>query len=241
MIYVIGIGPGGIKYFTAEAVEAIHDCEFIAGYEKYIKLVQKYFPDKKFMSYSMRQELERCKDVLNIALDQKINIGLISGGDPDIYGMASPILELAKNFKELEIKIIPGLTAANTAAAILGAPLSNDFAVISLSDLLTSWDVIEKRIKAACEGDFVICFYNPGSNTRRENFKRACEIMLIHKNKNTPAGIVKNISREGQEFKITTLDEIKNYEPKMNETIIIGNSFSYIHDDKFITPRGYKI
>ena len=240
MIYVIGIGPGGVDGLTVEALEALKECEIISGYERYIELVKKFLPEKNFMTYSMRSEVERCRDVLKISQDGK-KIALISSGDPGVYGMAGLMLETAKGTDE-KIKIIPGVTAANSAAAVLGAPLMNDCVNISLSDLMTSWDIIEKRLKAACEGDFVICIYNPASHHRPENFKRACEILLQHKSPDTPCGYVKNINREGQEFEIMTLEKIKSCKKiDMLSTVIIGNSQTYISDGKLITPRGYFI
>ena len=236
MIYVIGTGPGDFKYITPEALEALNKCEIISGYEKYINLIKNNFPDKIFKIYSMRQEIKRCEDALKLSRENKI-IGLISGGDSGIYGMAGLILELANNNDK--IKIIPGLTSAICAAGILGAPLTNDFAVISLSDLLTPIEIINRRLEILSAGDFVICIYNPGSKTRTENFKTACEIMLKYKSPDTPCGYVKNISRPGEFCEIMKLSEIKNLKPDMNYLIIIGNSQTYIKNNKLITPRGY--
>ncbi len=239
MIYVISTGMGDYLDLTGRAIKALNECEIIVGYKKYVGLIEKHFPNKKFISYSMREEVARCEFVLKIAHDENKNVGLISGGDAGIYGMAGLVLELSG--KDDIIKIIPGLTSATAAAALLGAPLSNDFAVISLSDLLTPQEVILKRVKCSCDGDFVICFYNPGSERRRELFKQACSIIMEYREKNTPAAIVTDVSREGQECKILTISEIQNYEPKMNQTIIIGNSKTFNRNGKIITPRGYKI
>ena len=240
MIYVIGTGPGEIDGITPKALKALNECEIISGYSRYIDLIREYFPEKKFLSYSMRQEVKRCHDALALSRENK-NIALISGGDSGVYGMAGLMLEVASGSGE-EIRIIPGITAANSCAAILGAPLMNDYATISLSDLLTDWSVIKKRLICACEGDFVICIYNPASNHRPDNFIRACEIMIQNgKNKNTPAGYVRNIGRENEFSKVTTLGEIMNEKIDMLCTVIIGNSKSYISDGKIITPRGYKL
>ena len=238
MIYVIGIGTGDYGDLTINAINALNDCEIIFGYKKYVDLIKKYFPDKKFSAYKMREEILRCEDILEIAGDNDRIAGLISGGDAGIYGMAGLILELAD--ENTNIKIIPGITSAISAAALLGAPLSNDFAVISLSDLMTPRKIIFERIKGAALGDFVICLYNPGSNSRHEIFELACEILSNYLNKNTPAAILKNVGREGQECKILTLGELKGYKPKMNELIIIGNSQTFIRHGKMITPRGYE-
>ena len=240
MIYIIGTGPGEIDGITPKALKALKECEIISGYSRYIDLIREYFPGKIFMSYSMRQEVQRCNDALELSRENK-NIALISGGDSGVYGMAGLMLEVASGSGE-EIRIIPGITAANSCAAILGAPLMNDYVTISLSDLLTDWEIIEKRIICACEGDFVICIYNPASNHRPDNFIRACEIMIHHgKNKNTPAGYVRNIGRENEFRRVTTLGEIMNEKIDMLCTVIIGNSKSYISDGKIITPRGYKL
>ena len=240
MIYVIGIGPGGIEGLTIEALEALKKCDVISGYKVYVDLVKKFLPKKIFASYPMRTEVERCKDALKYSGINK-NVALISSGDSGVYGMAGLMLEVANNSSE-KIKIIPGVTAANSAAAVLGAPLMNDYVIISLSDLMTPWEVISKRLKAACEGDFVICIYNPASRKRPENFTNACEILLEYKSPDTPCGYVRNIKRDEQESKIMTLSEIKDCKAiDMFTTVIIGNSQTYISKDKkLITSRGYK-
>ena len=241
MIYVIGIGPGGKNGMTLEALEALEKCEIIAGYEKYIELVKKFLPTKLFYSYHMRDEIKRCREVLEISRETGKSIALISSGDPGVYGMAGLIHETAKDSAE-EIFIIPGVTASNSASAILGAPLMNDYVHISLSDLMTPWEVIAKRLRAACEGDFVICIYNPASNHRPENFKNACEILLNYKSPETPCGYVKNINRGGEEYEIMTLEKIKNCEKiDMLTTVIIGNSQTFELKNKLITRRGYEI
>ena len=241
MIYIIGIGPGDKDGLTIEALDALKECEIISGYEKYIELVKKFLPEKFFIASPMKSEIERCKHALEFSLKEGKKIALISSGDAGVYGMAGLMLEVAEG-TGASIKIIPGVTAANSAASVLGAPLMNDYVNISLSDLLTSREVIEKRLTAACEGDFVICLYNPASRNRRENFKRACEILLRYKSPDTPCGYVRNIKREGQEAEIMTLEEIKDCgKIDMLCTVIIGNSKSCIIDGKFITPRGYKL
>ena len=241
MIYVIGIGPGGSEMITSQALEALKACEIIAGYKNYIDLVKKFLPGKNFLSFPMKSEILRCQEVLKISRELNKDIALISSGDSGVYGMAGLMLEIASG-SGVEVKIIPGITAANSCAAILGAPLMNDYANISLSDLLTPWDVITKRLIAACEGDFVICLYNPASHHRPDNFKKACKILLKYKALSTPAGFVKNINREGELSQIMTLKEIKDCDLiDMSCTVIIGNSQSYILDGKIITSRGYNI
>ncbi len=238
MIYVVGIGPGGLDEITPRAVNAMKSCDVIVGYTRYAELVRDVFPDKDFITSGMRSELERCTAALNASLSGK-TVALISSGDSGVYGMAGLMLEVAEGSGQ-EVKVIPGITAANSCAAVLGAPLMNDYVTISLSDILTDWDTIEKRLVAACDGDFVICLYNPASHHRPDHFRRACEILLKHgKSPDTPAGYVRNIGREGQTHEITTLREIMTRKIDMLCTIIIGNSQSYVTDGKIITPRGY--
>ena len=223
-----------------EALYALKACDIVSGYKVYIDLVKKFLPEKIFAVYPMRSEIERCEDALNFSRLGK-RVALISSGDSGVYGMTGLMLEVAKDSGE-EIKIIPGVTAANSAAAILGAPLMNDYVVISLSDLMTPWKIIEKRLKAACEGDFVICIYNPASHHRPENFKRACEILSKYKPSTTLCGYVRNIKRKDSKVKVITLEKIKDCEEiDMLTTVIIGNSQTYASEEKLITPRGYKI
>lgn len=236
MIYITGIGPGNKDEITPRAFHALEKCDFILGYKKYIDLIQKFFPEKNFISFSMRQERKRCEEALKLSVENK-TVGLISSGDPGIYGMAGLMLEISND--KTEIEIIPGITAASSAAAILGAPLMNDFAVISLSDLMTPWNLIEKRLISASNGDFIICIYNPSSKNRPEHFKKACEILLKYKSPETPSGFVRNAGRNQESHGIMTLNEIKNLELDMFCTVIIGNSFSRIKNGKLITLRGY--
>ncbi len=187
----------------------------------------------------MKKEIERAKVALSTAETGK-NVVVVSSGDPGVYGMAGPILELGRNY-EVKIEVIPGLTAANASAAALGAPLMNDYACISLSDLLTPFEVIKNRVKAAAQGDFVIVFYNPKSKQRQIQFQRIVELLLELKAHTTPVGIVKNCKRPDEKVILTSLDKIPVDEVDMASTVIIGNSQSYIEFDRFITPRGYQI
>lgn len=243
MIYVIGLGPGGRDEMTPRAVAALDRCDIILGYKIYIDLIAPLYNkneknNKDLHPSSMRQESERCKEALKLALENPDkNIGVISSGDPGVYGMAGLMLETANG--QVEVEIVPGITAANSAAAVLGAPLMHDFAIISLSDLLTPQDLIEKRLNAAAEADFVICIYNPASHGRPQHFERACDILLRHKSPDTPAGWVSNISRSGETHKIMTLGEIRNEKLDMFCTAIIGNSETKIKNNLMITPRGY--
>ena len=241
-IYVVGIGSGDKENMTVKAVHAIEQSDIIIGYSKYIELVQKEFPQKEFIASSMKEEVERCELTIQMAEEKNCMISLISSGDSGIYGMASVLLETANKQKsDVEIEIIPGVTSAVFSAALLGAPIAHDFAVISLSDLLTSWELIEKRIEMAAKGDFVICFYNPKSKKRKEYVNLAIDILLQYKEKNTPVGIVKNAGREEQSIYICMLQDLKEKtnEIDMFSTIIVGNSQSYVIGNRIITPRGY--
>lgn len=241
LIYVVGIGPGDFDMITPQALEIMKSCDIIAGYEKYIELVKELVPGKILFYSGMGQELDRCQTCLLFAKELGKSVALISSGDSGVYGMAGLMLETASG-SGVEVKVIPGITAANSCAAILGAPLMNDYVNISLSDLMTEWEVIERRLKAACQGDFVICIYNPASKKRPYNFKNACDILLKFKKPDTPAGFVRNIGRCEQKHAVMTLKEIRYCDDiDMFCTVIIGNSSSFILDGKIITSRGYKI
>lgn len=239
-VYVIGIGPGDKDYLVPKAIEAIEKCNIIVGYTVYVELIKDLITNKEIISTGMKGEVERCKKALEEA--KKGNtVGIVSSGDAGIYGMASLIYEMSTNYEGVEIQVIPGITAAVSAASILGSPLSNDFAVISLSDLLTPWEVIENRLDSASKGDFVTCLYNPQSKKRADYLKRACEISLKYKNPNTKCGYVKNAMRENQEYKICTLEELLNENVDMFTTVIIGNTSTLVINNKLVTTRGYKV
>jgi len=238
-IYVVGIGPGKFEDMTERAILAIEKSDVIIGYTYYIEIIKDKIMDKETFSSSMGQEVERCKKALHYALSEK-TVSVVSSGDSGVYGMAGIIYEICQNYPDVEIEIIPGITACCSGAAVLGAPLINDFAVISLSDLLTPWNKIEKRLELASEADFVICIYNPSSRNRANYLKKACEIMLSYKDKNTPCGYVKNISRKNEIYNVITLEDLKNTETDMFTTIIVGNSQTNIINGKLVTSRGYK-
>ena len=238
-IYVVGLGPGNFEEITPKAFNALLESDIITGYDYYISLIKDKFEDKEFFSTSMKQEVERCKKALEFALQGK-TVSMVSSGDAGVYGMAGIIYEVCKDNPEVEIQVIPGISACNSGAAVLGAPLIHDFAVISLSDLLTPWEKIEKRLFLASEADFVICLYNPSSKKRADYLKKACDIMLKHKKGDTPCGYVKNIGRNGEEYTITSLEELKFAQVDMFTTVIIGNSQTKIINGKLVTPRGYK-
>lgn len=241
MIYVIGIGPGRKDLMTMQCIKAIEDCEVIVGYKTYINLITDLIQDKEIVQNGMRQEIDRCKEAVEIAKTGK-RVGVISSGDSGIYGMAGLILELvSKEQENIEVKIIPGVTASIGAAAILGAPIMHDFCHISLSDLLTPWDIIEKRLRLAAEADFAICLYNPRSKGRSEHLSRAFELMSEFKDGKTPVGIVKDVGREKEEKFICTFETMDFEIVDMTTMVIIGNKSTFIHNDSMITPRGYNI
>ena len=241
MIYVIGIGPGCRDLMTQEAISAMEDAEVIVGYKTYIKLVEDFIKDKEVVQNGMRKEVDRCQDAIDIAKTGK-KVAVISSGDAGIYGMAGLILELiTKQELDIPVKVVPGVTASIGAAAVLGAPIMHDFCHISLSDLMTPWDVIEKRLRLAAEADFVICLYNPRSKGRSEHLANAFKIMGEFKDGSTPVGIVKDVGREDQEKFICTFDTMDFERVDMTTMVIIGNKSTYIHDDLMITPRGYTV
>lgn len=238
-LYVAGFGPGSREGMTIEAVTAIEGSDLVVGYTVYTELMRDIFPEKKFYSTSMRQERERVIYALERAAEG-LTVSLICSGDGGVYGMAGLALELAEDYPDVDVEIVAGVTAAISGAALLGAPLGHDFAVISLSDLLTSWEKIERRLECAAMGDFAVAIYNPSSKKRSEHLKKACEIMLKFKAENTVCGYVKNIGREGETYDILTLSELKNYEADMFTTVFIGSAETTVLNGKMVTPRGYK-
>lgn len=239
-LYVVGIGPGKHEGMTIEASEALNRSVYIVGYPAYLDLVKADYPDKKYFSTPMKQELERCKEALRLAAEGE-NVSMICSGDAGVYGMASPILQLAAEYESIDIHVIPGVSAALSGAAVLGAPLAHDFCVISLSDLLTPYEVIEKRLRGAALGDFCIALYNPSSHKRADYLKKACDILLEQKSPETICGIVRNIGRDGEEKKICTLEALRDFSVDMFTTVFIGNKETYEENGFMITPRGYKV
>jgi precorrin-3B C(17)-methyltransferase len=235
-IYVVGIGPGKKADMTFRAYEAMEKSDIIIGYKTYMDLIKEYYPGKEMKNSQMTKEVDRCIDVLKLAKEGK-NVALISSGDAGVYGMAGIMLEIADG--EVEVEIIPGVTATNAAAAIVGAPVMHDYVTISLSNLLTDWELIKKRLELAAQGDFVVSIYNPKSRGRVTQIEEAREIMLKYKPKTTPVAIVRNAGREDEEHVVTTLDEMLNHEINMLTIVIIGNANTLIKDGKMITPRGY--
>ena len=236
-IYVVGIGPGKKADMTFRAYDALEKSDVIIGYKTYIDLIKEYFPEKELISSPMKKEVDRCREVVDIAETGK-TVSLISSGDAGIYGMAGIMLEIVP--KSIETEIIPGVTASNAAAATAGAPIMHDYATISLSDLLTDWELIKKRVELASQGDFVISLYNPKSKGRVTQIEEAVQIMQKYKSKETPVAIVKNAGREDEKVSTATLGTMLDYEIDMLTVIIIGNSKTFTRNDKIITPRGYR-
>jgi precorrin-3B C17-methyltransferase len=241
---IIGIGPGDRGSLSPRAYRAIQDCQVIVGYHAYLQLLDKsLLADKEIISSGMTQEVRRAEEAIKKALAGK-KVCLVSSGDPGIYGMAGAILELLKKTEigKIPIEIIPGITAASSSASLLGAPLMNDFAVISLSDLLTDSRIIEKRIRSACLGDFVIVFYNPKSKKRIKPLQKAWQILMRYRSPRTPVGIVRNARRANEEVIITSLkDMLAANKIDMGTTVIVGNSKTFIKGKYMITPRGYQL
>ena len=227
---------------TFEAKQAIESADVIVGYKTYVKLVASVVkPGVEIFSGVMGKEVDRAKVAVDQALEGKC-VAVISSGDPGVYGMAGIVLEVAERENaKVPVQIIPGVTAATSAAARLGAPLVTDFAVISLSDLLTPWELIEKRLHAAGEADFVVVLYNPQSEGRKEPLAKAYEILLKYRKPETPVGIVKQVGRKGEEANVTTLKELMGCEVDMATTIIVGNSTTRMICKRMVTPRGYNL
>jgi len=237
-LYVVGIGPGAADQMTVKAMRALESCDVIAGYGVYVDLVKPLLPDKEYLVTPMRKEVDRCRMAIDCALSGKTT-AMISSGDAGVYGMAGLIHELAEG-KDLEIEVISGVTAALSGGAVLGAPLTHDFAVISLSDALTPWEKIEKRLDCAAQADLCIAIYNPSSHRRADYLKRACEILMRHISQETVCGIVRNIGRDGEEYRVMTLNELKDTQVDMFTTAFIGNKQTKVIGGRMITPRGYK-
>ena len=235
-LYVIGIGPGGLEHMTLKAKETILNADIVVGYTKYIDMVSELVDGKEVFKTGMRGEVERCKKALELSKDK--NVALISTGDSGIYGMAGLILELRE---DENVEVIPGLTASSAAGSVVGAPLMHDNCNISLSDLMTPYEDIKKRVKLAAEGDFIISLYNPKSKGRPEYLKECLDIIKNYRNGNTPIAVVRNALRDDMSYTITTLEKFDVEIVDMMSIVIVGNSKSYIKDGKFITPRGYKI
>ena len=234
-LYVVGIGPGSVENMTVRAVETIKKSDIVIGYTKYLDIISSLIENKKVFSTGMRGEVERCRQALELSRDNVVSI--VSTGDSGIYGMAGLILEMRK---DEDVEIIPGITASSAAGSVVGAPLMHDNCNISLSDLMTPYELIKKRVELAASGDFVISFYNPKSHGRPHYLKECMDIIRKYRADSTPVAVVKNALREGQKYEIFTMDSFEDDKVDMMSIVIVGNSNSYLKEGEFITPRGYK-
>ena len=238
-LLVVGIGPGDAGGLTGHAREALEKATLVCGYTLYAELLRPFFPEKVFYTTGMTEELERCRYCLERAAAGE-TVALVCSGDAGVYGMAGPVLELAPEYPGVKIQIIPGVTAALSGAALLGAPLGHDFCVISLSDRLTDWALIEKRLRLAARGDFAICLYNPASRQRRDYLQKACDILLEEKSGDTVCGLARRVGREGESWEILNLRGLRDTTCDMFCTVFIGSSRTLHVGGRMVTPRGYR-
>ncbi|MCL2632228.1 MAG: precorrin-3B C(17)-methyltransferase [Coriobacteriia bacterium] len=240
-IFAVGLGPGNSTLMAPMAASAIEQSDVIVGYTSYMELIPELLAGKRTISTGMRGEVERCQEAIDEALLGN-TVAVVCSGDSGIYGMAGLLFQLAEAYPEIEIVVVPGITAAIAAAALLGSPLTNDFAVISLSDHLTPWTTIKSRLEAVSQTDMVICLYNPQSKTRSDYLSRACKIMLRHKPADTACGYVRNAFRgDDSTIKLCLLGELADEPVDMLTTVIIGNSFTSVINNKLVTARGYQV
>ena len=240
VVYVVGIGPGDVYYLTQEAQNVLEHADAICGYKLYLDLIEPEFPCEEYYATGMTQEIDRCRWAL-----EKANTGrrvvMVCSGDAGVYGMASPVLELAQDYPDVAVEVVPGLTAALSGGAVLGAPLAHDFCVISLSDRLTPWEIIEKRLACAAQGDFCVALYNPSSKGRPDYLQKAVRILRANgKADDTVCGLVRNIGREGQSSRVLMLAELENTPVDMFTTVYIGNGNTRALSGRMVTPRGYR-
>ncbi|RHQ80514.1 precorrin-3B C(17)-methyltransferase [Blautia sp. AF19-34] len=238
-LYVIGIGPGEYEQMTLKAIHAMEKSEVIIGYTVYVDLVKEHFPGKEFLTTPMKKEVDRCVMAFEEAKKGKV-VSMICSGDAGVYGMSGLMYEVGVNYPEVELEIIPGVTAATGGAAVLGAPLIHDFCLISLSDLLTPWEKIEARLLAAAEADFVVCLYNPSSKKRSDYLQKACDLMMQYKSPETVCGIVSYIGRDGEHYEVMDLKTLRDTKVDMFTTVWVGNSQTKEINGKMVTPRGYR-
>ena len=240
-LYVAGFGPGGYEHMTEKCIQVIQEADVVTGYTTYVEILKEYFPDKQYLATPMMQEVKRCRMAVEEAVKDQ-TVVMVSSGDSGIYGMAGIIYQVAEEMgAEIEIETVPGVTAASAAASVLGAPLMHDFAVISLSDLMTPLDLIWKRVDCAGQGDLIVCLYNPKSKKRTAHVEKASEILMQYRKPETPAGIVRNAGRKDETSQITTLEKLKDAQIDMFSIVIIGNSQTYVSKGRMITPRGYSV
>lgn len=243
MLFLVGIGSGDHKDMATHCIAVLRNCDLVVGYKRYVELVKPFIGEKDIISSGMSQEVERCAQAIAEAKRGK-NVALISSGDSGVYGMAGLALEIINKkrlWDKFEVEIVPGIPVIHIAAARLGAPLMNDYAVISLSDLLTPWETIVKRLTHAAQADFVICLYNPKSRSRTTQIKKTQSILLRYRKKDTPVGLARNVGRKGETITITTLDRMLRYKIDMVTIIIVGNRVTSVKSGRMITPRGYRV
>ena len=235
-LYVVGFGPGGYEHMTEKAIEVIKNADVVTGYTTYVNILKEFFPDKNYLATPMMQEVKRCQMAVEEAMKDQ-TVAMVSSGDSGIYGMAGIIYQVAEEMNaNIEIE-----TAASAAASVLGAPLMHDFAVISLSDLMTPFDLIMKRVDCAGQGDMIVCLYNPKSKKRVDYVEKAADILMKYRKPETPVGIVRNAGRKDEASCITTLGELKDADIDMFSVVIVGNSQTYTKNGRMITPRGYRV
>lgn len=239
-VCAVGIGPGDRDQMTAQALEALRQADLIVGYTTYVDQIRPVFPDKEYAVSGMRQEIPRIREALEEAAKGR-NVAVISSGDASVYGMGGLLWELSEQYDNVDVECIAGITAALSGGAVLGAPLGHDFTCISLSDLLTPWDLIRKRLELAAEGDFVIALYNPSSRTRQHRYEEACRILLEHRPSDTVCGWCRNIGRKGEEWKVCALSELEQQPVDMLTTVFVGNSRTRVIRGRMVTPRGYEL
>ena len=244
-LYIVGVGPGHHDHMTYRAKQVIEESDTIVGYETYVNIVQDLIEGKDVYRYAMTQEVDRAHQCIDLAKSGKI-VSLVSSGDPGIYGMAGLIYEMLAESdwdpkNGLPVEIIPGISALNSCASIIGSPLMTDFAVLSMSDLLVPWEIIVKRVEAAAQGDFVIVIYNPSSKKRIHQLQDTVKILLKYRKPTTPVAIIKGAFRDSQTVVLTDLENLTNHSDKLGmiTTVIIGNSSTYNYKDLMINPRGY--
>lgn len=235
---VVGIGPGNAENLTLLADQVLARCEVIVGYQVYVDLVKGRYPDKKYIATAMTREVDRCRMALDAAAER--DVAMVCSGDSGIYGMAGLLYELRGESDTPALEVVPGLTAACSGAALLGAPLTHDFAVISLSDRLTAWETIEKRLAAAAAADLTLVLYNPASHGRPDHLSRACQVLLRTLPPQRPCGVVRNIGREGEQWQVLSLEALQAYPADMFCTVFIGNAAARVIAGKLVTPRGYR-
>ncbi len=239
-LWIVGIGPGALEHITPKARNALQSADLVVGYTKYLDLIREMIKGKEVFETGMTREIDRCRQAIEETIKGK-SVALVCSGDPGVYAMAGLVYEILKaENRGIDVEVVPGIPALSACASVLGAPLMHDFASISLSDRLTPWEVIEQRLHAAASSDFVIVIYNPRSRGRKEHLRRAVQIISSYRHSDTPVGVVKAATRQGEEWFITTLSEVPYEKVDMNTTLIIGNSSTYIWQHRMITPRGYE-